>query len=101
MVLDPQNTALPIPVTRDVGGFQMQELQMIDYPYFIDVRALVSILTIQLHPICSQLTFPWASPITIDETKAKEKTSPDLSKVPMVLGYRLIQMLCLKLTRMV
>src|SRR3990167_1270793 len=38
LVLDPQNSSFPVPVTRQVGGFQMQEMRMLDYPYFIDVR---------------------------------------------------------------
>jgi ABC-2 type transport system permease protein len=42
LVMDPQNAAFPAPVTRQVGGFSFQELVMLDYPYFIDVRAPAS-----------------------------------------------------------
>ena len=36
--MDPRNAAFPAPVTRQVGGFSFQELVMLDYPYFADVR---------------------------------------------------------------
>ena len=38
MVMDPQNTAFPLPVTRQAGGFSFQELMLFDYPYFMDLR---------------------------------------------------------------
>ncbi|MDT0604724.1 Gldg family protein [Thalassotalea castellviae] len=66
LVLDANNTAFPIPVTRSVGGFQIQEMRMIDYPYFIDIRDGLNqeiLITSEL----PQLTVPWASPISIAE----------------------------------
>jgi len=75
LVLDPQNSAFPVPVTRNVGGFQMQEIRMLDYPYFIDVRDdglnQNSLITSGL----PQLTVPWASPITATES-AERKITP-------------------------
>ena len=38
MVLDRQNAPLPIPVERDVGGIPVRQIQLLDYPYFVDVR---------------------------------------------------------------
>lgn len=38
VVLDTQSGAFPIPVTRNVGGFMLQEIQMLRYPAFVDVR---------------------------------------------------------------
>jgi ABC-2 type transport system permease protein len=61
LVLDPQNAAFPLPVTRNVGGFQLQELRMLDYPYFVDDNPIVADLP--------QVTFAWASPITVDHDK--------------------------------
>ncbi|WP_372748471.1 Gldg family protein [Litorivivens sp.] len=77
LVLDKQNAALPVPVTRTVGGFQLQELRMLDYPYFIDLRG--SGLN-QEHPVTAdllQLTVPWASPIkvSLDETSGLAATN--------------------------
>ena len=69
LVLDPQDSAFPVPVSREVGGFRFQELRMIDYPYFADLRG--DGLN-QQNPITSglnQLTMAWASPITVDSGK--------------------------------
>jgi len=69
MVLDPQNARFPVPVTRTVGSFRFQELQLLDYPYFADIRG--SGLN-QDNPITSglpQVTINWASPIRLDEEK--------------------------------
>ena len=73
LVLDPQNTAFPVPVTRNLGGFQLQEMRMLDYPYFIDVRGnglnRDNLITSEL----PQATVAWASPITIDEDKQTQR----------------------------
>ncbi len=66
LVLDMQNTPFPIPVQRDVGGFAVQELHMIDYPYFIDVRKEGLDSETGILAGISQLTLNWASPITLD-----------------------------------
>ena len=67
LVMDPANAAFPVPVTRRVGGFSFQELVMLDYPYFPDIRAPGlnpdSLITAPL----PQVTMAWASPITLDE----------------------------------
>ena len=40
LVFDPQNEPFPIPVTRQLAnGFQVQEIQQIPFPPFIDIRA--------------------------------------------------------------
>lgn len=69
LVMDPQNTALPIPVTRNIGGVPIRQFDMIDYPYFADIR---SHGLNQHNPITEnldQLTLPWASPISVKEPK--------------------------------
>ena len=66
LVLDPQNTAFSIPVTRQVGGISLQEVAMVDYPYFVDVRGAGINAT---HPITGnlpQVTVGWASPLSVD-----------------------------------
>lgn len=71
MVLDPQNSAFPIPVERDAGGFKVRQIQLMDYPYFVDVRqdglAGGEAPTAGL----GQLTLSWAAPVAIDPEKAK------------------------------
>jgi len=66
LVLDPQNSAFPIPVTREVGGFRFQEVAMVDYPFFVDARPPGLNPD---HPITGgvpQVTLAWASPLDID-----------------------------------
>jgi len=69
LVMDPQNEPFPVRVTRQAGDFTVQEIQAIDYPFFVDVRpdgmnaqsAIVSNLP--------AVTLNWASPLSIDEVK--------------------------------
>lgn len=78
LVLDPQNTAFPVPVSRNVGGFQLQEIRMLDYPYFVDVRGEGlngdNLISAEL----PQLTVPWASPIVVNQEKQNERTVTEL-----------------------
>jgi ABC-2 type transport system permease protein len=78
LVLDPQNAAFPIPVTRNVGGFQLQEIRMLDYPYFVDVRGSglnqENTITAEL----PQTTFAWASPISVDAEKNSGRVVTEL-----------------------
>lgn len=73
LVLDPQNSAFPVPVTRNVGGFRLQELRMLDYPYFADVRGdglnRDNLITSEM----PQVTMAWSSPIIIDEEANKSR----------------------------
>ena len=73
LVMDPVNAAFPVPVTRRVGGFSFQELVMLDYPYFPDIRAPNlnpdSIITSGL----PQVTLAWASPIELDAEKNADR----------------------------
>jgi ABC-2 type transport system permease protein len=63
-----------VPVARNIGGFQFQELRMLDYPYFVDVRDdglnQDSLITSEL----PQVTLAWASPIDIDKGKQGQRT---------------------------
>jgi ABC-2 type transport system permease protein len=71
MVLDPQNSPLPVPIEHDVGGIPVRQIQLLSYPYFVDVRddglANGDAPTLGL----KQLTMSWAAPIKIDAEKAK------------------------------
>ncbi|MGC9349686.1 MAG: Gldg family protein [Anaerolineae bacterium] len=66
LVLDPQNEPFPVPVTRQVGDYQVQEIQALDYPFFVDIR---SDGMAEGHPIVANLpavTLNWASPVEVD-----------------------------------
>jgi ABC-2 type transport system permease protein len=66
LVMDPQNTPFPIPVPRQVGGFVVEEIQTLDYPYFPDVRADGLSDDSGITANLGQVTMNWASPITVD-----------------------------------
>ncbi len=80
IVLDTKSSPFPIPVQRNIGGFNVQEMRMVDYPYFIDIRGEG---LNQDNPIVSQLpqiTMPWASPISIDSEKNATRKVTELFK---------------------
>lgn len=65
LVMDPQNAAFPVPVTRQAGGFSFQDLVMLDYPYFVDVRAPGLHEELPVTVGLPQVTMSWASPLTV------------------------------------
>ncbi|HCP14243.1 MAG TPA: ABC transporter permease [Peptococcaceae bacterium] len=73
MVLDPQNSAFPIPVQRRVAGFIVQETRMVDYPYFVDIRPDGMNQESGMFAGLNQVTLNWASPIHVDDGKNKDK----------------------------
>ncbi|MCK9506275.1 MAG: Gldg family protein [Porticoccaceae bacterium] len=78
LVLDPQSTPFPIPVTRTVAGYRLQEIRMVDYPYFVDIRSdglnRDNLITSEL----PQAMVAWASPITVDMEKQEGRTITEL-----------------------
>ncbi|MCG6941604.1 MAG: Gldg family protein [Thiohalocapsa sp.] len=69
LVLDPQSSPFPIPVQRQIGGFTVEEIQKLDYPYFADVRADGLAKESGITANLGQLTMNWSSPITLDADK--------------------------------
>ena len=84
MVLDPQNEPFPVQVSRDLGGFEVREIQAISYPYFVDVRQPDGMD--QDSPILANLsavTMHWVSPLEIDqEANADREVTVLLSSTP-------------------
>ncbi len=79
MVLDPQNTPFPLPVERRVGPFVFQDMQLINYPYFVDVRGpglAGNVVTDGL----PQMTVHWAAPVLVDKEKNIGRQVTDLLK---------------------
>jgi ABC-2 type transport system permease protein len=65
MVLDPQNESFPVPVERNVMGLTVRELQLLAYPFFVDVRQNGMA---EQNPITGGLpsvTMQWVSPLEI------------------------------------
>lgn len=74
LVMDPRSVALPLPVSRTVGGVAVQEIRRLDYPYFVDVRGVGfpadargdrPAITSDL----PQVTVAWPSPIELDQRR--------------------------------
>ena len=74
LVMDPQNSAFPVPVTRQVGGFSFQDVRMLDYPYFVDVRDQGLNQEVAITRELPSITFAWGSPIDIDAEKNAART---------------------------
>ncbi len=67
--MDPQNEPFPVPVTRNVGGMTVQEIQAHQLSV---LRGRAADGMDKTSPIVSQLTavtLNWASPIVLDEAK--------------------------------
>lgn len=83
LVMDSQNAAFPVPVTRNVGGFQLQEMRLLDYPYFVDIRQDAMNSDSPIVAGLDQVTMAWASPVSFsaDETTRENvvllRSSPD------------------------
>lgn len=71
LVMDKQNVPFPVPVTRNLGGFSVQEMRMLDYPYFIDVRGSGLNTDNAITASLPQATIAWASPIVLDKEQQK------------------------------
>lgn len=70
LVLDPNNAMLPIPISRNLGGFTVQEIRMVEYPYFVDVRDN-GMVGKEITSGLPQVTMNWVSPIEVDIDKNK------------------------------
>ncbi|NCC27399.1 MAG: ABC transporter permease [Gammaproteobacteria bacterium] len=73
LVLDPKNTPFPIPVQRDLGGFLIEEIQTLDYPYFPDVRSDGLAQDSGITSALGQITMNWSSPIRLDAEKNADR----------------------------
>ncbi|MBI9047273.1 MAG: Gldg family protein [Anaerolineaceae bacterium] len=71
IIMDVQNEPFPITTTRDVNGIAVQEIQAVDYPFFVDVRPDKMNLD---SPIVSNLpavTMNWPVTVQVDPTAAE------------------------------
>ncbi len=78
LVMDARNSAFPVPVTRQVGGFSFQELRMLDYPYFVEIRDDGFNEDAVIVSQVPQVSMPWASPIEIDSQANAERQVTEL-----------------------
>ena len=72
LVLDKKNMPFPVPVDRNIGGFVIQETQLVDYPYFIDIRDERNSKAGVFSGL-EQVTLSWGSPIKLEEDPKGDK----------------------------
>lgn len=83
LVMDTQNAAFPVVTSRDVGGSQIQEIQSVQYPFYVDVRPDAMSQDNMIVANLPTVSMNWASPINLDETKnSNRETSVLLSSSP-------------------
>lgn len=78
MVLDPQNAQLPVPVPRQIGPITVDEIRMMPYPHFPDLRKDGLNADSPVTAALDQLTLNWASPIDVDKTKNQGRKVTEL-----------------------
>lgn len=69
MVLDEQNQPFPVPRVREVNGFQVQEIEAINFPFFVDVRADGMARDQPIVSGVPAVTLGFASPVILDTQK--------------------------------
>jgi len=83
LVMDMQNEPFPIPVTRNLGGFVVQEIHRVNYPFFVDIRQSGMDAA---NPVVANLpavTLAWSSPVVIKSADtAALKTATLLTSSP-------------------
>lgn len=75
LVMDPINAAFPAPVTRNVGGLQLQEMRMLDYPWFVDVRRNQMNDDSPIMAGVEQINMTWASPVNVVADESDDQTA--------------------------
>lgn len=75
LVMDPQNVPFPVPVERQAGDFIVQEIQAINFPYFVDVRQDGMNAESAIMNGLASATMTWSSPTVIDAGKNTTRTT--------------------------
>jgi ABC-2 type transport system permease protein len=68
-VMDPQNEPFPMPVQRKVGQITINDIQQINYPFFVDVRRDGMTDKSPIVGGLQAVTLQWASPLELDPAK--------------------------------
>jgi len=71
LVMDPRNEPFPVPVSRDLGGFTVQEIRRLEYPYFVDVRPDAMARNTPVTASLPAVTLHWTSPFSLDPAKTQ------------------------------
>jgi ABC-2 type transport system permease protein len=68
LVMDEQNSKFPATVARDAGGYTVNEIQAMNYPYFADIRSNQMDAKNVIMSGLPAVSMFWPSAITLDET---------------------------------
>ena len=74
MVMDPQNEPFPVQVQRMVSGVAVNEIQAVNYPFFVDVRSDAMDRGSPIVSSVPAVTMNWVSPVVADPEKNKGRT---------------------------
>jgi len=73
LLMDKQNQPFPMPVMREVAGFQVEEIQAVDYPFFVyvgpDGLDSESVILANVPAV----TLNWATPIELFSEKLEDR----------------------------
>ncbi len=69
LVMDTQNEPFPSQVSRNVNGVTVQEIQALNYPFFVDIRPNAMDTSSPIVSSLPAVTLNWASPVLLDATK--------------------------------
>lgn len=73
LVMDTQNAAFPVAVNRNLGQVQVQEIQAVDYPYFVDIRPEMMAGENLIVSGLPAISINWASPVQIQKDVAEQR----------------------------
>lgn len=80
VVMDEQSAPFPVPVVRNVGGFEFQQFQLLQYPYFSEVRGDGLNSNDNITAALQRVVMTWASPIIVSETLSSSHQVVSLMK---------------------
>lgn len=69
LVMDDQNQPFPVAVQRQVGGIPVQEIQAVNFPFFVDVRQDGMASSNAIVSGLPAVTLNFVSPVVLDATK--------------------------------
>lgn len=73
LVMDTQNAAFPVAVNRNVGQVQVQEIQAVAYPYFVDVRPDMMAGENLIVSGLPAISMNWVSPVQVEKEQAEQR----------------------------
>ena len=72
LVLDAQNQPLPTQVVRNAGGIEVQEVQALNYPFFVDVRQNGMDSKAGIAGDLANVALNWTTPVVITGTNVTQ-----------------------------